>query len=152
MALTILIQNTAWKQAWPEARTIIRRAVKAVFTHQHEKFTDLAIVLMDDASITPLNYNYRGKNAPTNVLSFANDEEEADGDMLGDVLLAYETIDKEAREQKKALSDHATHLVVHGVLHLLGYDHKSEAEATVMEAHEIAILATLGVANPYQIR
>jgi probable rRNA maturation factor len=148
MTATIIIQNAAWKKAWPEARVSIRRAIKATLEHQQEKPSDIAVVLMDDASIIPLNHSYRGKNKPTNVLSFVSDE---DGEM-GDIMLAYETIAKEAREQKKSLTEHATHLVVHGVLHLLGYDHENEVEANIMEAHEIAILATLGVANPYQIR
>lgn len=148
MAVTLVIQNDVWKGAWKEARADIRRAVSATLKHRKHKAADIAVVLMDDASITPLNSNYRGKPKPTNVLSFPSGEEDGGGD----ILLAYETIYRESAEQEKEFVAHAIHLVVHGALHLLGLDHEVEEEAEAMEAEEIAILATLGVANPYALR
>jgi probable rRNA maturation factor len=105
---------------------------------------DVSVVLADDAFVQDLNRTYRGKNKPTNVLSFPGDNDE-----LGDVLLAYETVKKEASEQGKRFADHAAHLVVHGCLHLLGYDHERARDAEKMEALEVRILRQLGVLNPY---
>lgn len=116
---------------------------------------ELSVVLADDELVHRLNREYRGKDKPTNVLSFALTEaEEPDAQegvpvMLGDVILAYETVAREAAEQRKSLQDHMTHLVMHGVLHLLGYDHETDDEAEEMEALETRLLATLGIADPY---
>lgn len=106
---------------------------------------DLSIVFADDAQVTALNRQFRGKDKPTNVLSFPDG---ADG-YLGDVILAYETVRREARMQGKTLRAHTLHLVVHGVLHLLGYDHKTTRDARRMEAIESAVLAQLDISNPY---
>jgi probable rRNA maturation factor len=110
-------------------------------------------VLADDASVQDLNARWRGKDAPTNVLAFASDEPPAKGKpvLLGDVVLAYETVSREAKEQGKRLADHLRHLVIHGVLHLLGYDHIKATPAKRMEALETRILASLGVADPYRL-
>ena len=107
---------------------------------------EVAVVLADDAFVQQLNKDYRGKNAPTNVLSFPNDEQTGE---LGDIILALETIEREATAQGKKFRDHAAHLLVHGFLHLLGYDHIKDAEAEVMEKKEIKILQKLAIANPY---
>lgn len=107
---------------------------------------ELSIVLADNDFVQELNKNYRGKDKPTNVLSFPQDEEF----MLGDIILAYETVQKEAEEQSKSFEDHTTHLVVHGLLHLLGHDHEEDKEAEIMEALEIKILETLEIKNPYE--
>ncbi|MFZ2870878.1 MAG: rRNA maturation RNase YbeY [Zavarzinia sp.] len=117
---------------------------------------EIAITLSDDAEVRVLNRDWRGKDKPTNVLSFPGLE----GAMaallppdaprpLGDVILALETCRREAVDQGKSLADHARHLVVHGVLHLLGFDHEDDAEAEEMEAMETAVLAGLGIADPY---
>jgi probable rRNA maturation factor len=111
---------------------------------------DVVILLADDASIQALNRDHRGKDAPTNVLSFPAAPSAAPH--LGDLALAYETCAREAAAQGKALGDHLTHLVAHGVLHLLGWDHQTEAEAEAMEAHERALLAALGRPDPYRER
>jgi probable rRNA maturation factor len=119
----------------------------------------------DDARIAVLNADFRGKPAPTNVLSWPSEERGAefvgdapkvpqpgsvkDPESLGDIAIAFETCAREAEEQDKPMVDHVTHLIVHGVLHLLGYDHIEEEDAAMMEAIEVRILASLGVSDPY---
>lgn len=125
---------------------------------------ELSCRLTDDAEVQVLNRDYRGKDAATNVLSFplvepdlldaladpANAADGGDGELLlGDIVLAAETCAREAQAQGKTLNGHVTHLVVHGVLHLLGYDHLEEQDADAMEALETSILAGLGIADPY---
>ena len=111
---------------------------------------ELSIVLADDARIAVLNKTYRGKEGPTNVLSFPSAAMAGvEAVLLGDVVLARETIAREAQTQGKRFDDHLAHLTVHGVLHLLGHDHASDAEADEMEALEREILQDLGIADPY---
>jgi probable rRNA maturation factor len=119
---------------------------------------EISVKLSDDAEIQTLNAAYRGKDQPTNVLSFPmiqNDLLDAinigdDGEtLLGDIILAHETCAREAEERGISLVDHATHLIVHGTLHLVGYDHEEEVEAEHMEAVEIRALASLGLPDPY---
>ena len=116
----------------------------------------LGLILTDDAEQRGLNRAYRGRDTATNVLSFAlidlaDPAAPAGAPMLlGDVVLAFATIEREATEQKKTLADHLRHLVVHGVLHLLGFDHQSAAAAAAMEAREVEILERLGVPDPYR--
>lgn len=113
---------------------------------------ELCLLFTDDSAIRALNRDWRGLDKPTNVLSFpASGAGVPPGapKPLGDVAIAYETTAREAAEEGKTLRDHATHLIVHGVLHCLGYDHETEAEAEEMEALEIAALARLGIADPY---
>ena len=117
---------------------------------------ELALTFGDDATLRTLNSRYRGKDKPTNVLSFGSPEDwnGAAPDQpcpLGDVILARETVLREARQQGKTPADHATHLVIHGVLHLLGHDHGRTTDAQRMEAIETDILARLGIADPYRL-
>jgi probable rRNA maturation factor len=107
----------------------------------------MAILLTDDAAVRDLNRRWRGKDAATNVLSFPAAVSAAP--WLGDVALAYETCAREAEAQSKRLEHHVTHLVVHGVLHLVGWDHQTDAEAEEMEGRERDILARMGVPDPY---
>lgn len=124
----------------------------------------LCLMGCDDARIAELNADFRGKPTPTNVLSWPSDERgaEVDGDLpeqpepseddpeeLGDIAIAWETCEREAAEQGKPMRDHVTHLVVHGLLHLLGYDHIRERDAALMEGTEVRILARLGLSDPY---
>lgn len=114
---------------------------------------ELSILLTDDAAIAELNREWRGKDGPTNVLSFPSDDDapEAGGPpaLLGDVIVAHATLAREAAAADIPFIDHLRHLVVHGVLHLLGYDHENDAEADEMESRETEILAGLGVPDPY---
>jgi probable rRNA maturation factor len=111
----------------------------------------LGVILTDDAEQRRLNRDFRAKDTPTNVLAFPLGDAVPGGVvMLGDVVLAFETVAREAEEQDKPLADHLRHLVVHGLLHLLGFDHETDAEAEVMEAREREILAGLGVPDPYR--
>ncbi len=112
---------------------------------------EVAVSLADDARVQEANRAFRGKDAPTNVLSFpaAPPERIGASPFLGDVILAYETVEKEAAAEGKTIGDHLAHLVVHGVLHLIGYDHMTDDEAERMERLETAILASLAIADPY---
>jgi probable rRNA maturation factor len=106
---------------------------------------ELSLLFTDDAAIQQLNARYRGKDKPTNVLSFP----QVSGPLLGDIILAFETVSHEAALAEKPLKAHMAHLIVHGFLHLLGYDHEDEAEAETMEALERAALARIGIPDPY---
>lgn len=111
----------------------------------------VSVLLGDDATIAAMNLEFRGKNGPTNVLSFppAQHDPQGPGAFLGDIALAAETVVEEAQIQGKPFSAHASHLIVHGFLHLLGYDHETDAEAERMESRERAILASIGIDDPY---
>ncbi len=119
---------------------------------------EVSIKLSDDAEVQQLNAAYRGKDKPTNVLSFPMVQRDllvslgntdAGEVLLGDIILARETCAREAQERGISLADHATHLIVHGTLHLVGHDHENDAEGEAMEALEIRALETLGLADPY---
>lgn len=110
----------------------------------------VSLLLGDDAAISQLNKQFRGKDGSTNVLSFPPAQEDQTGEgFLGDIALAAETIVEEAQFQGKRFEHHAAHLAVHGFLHLMGYDHAKDADAQLMEARERAILATIGISDPY---
>jgi probable rRNA maturation factor len=112
--------------------------------------SEACVALSDDANVRSLNASYRGKDQPTNVLSFPAGSGPRDGVIpLGDIVLAVETIAREAQEQGISPAQHLQHLVVHGLLHLLGYDHETNEEAEQMESIEIAVLSSLGIPNPY---
>ena len=156
IAIDLSISCAAWRRALPAVAGIARAAARAALAQSGKRIglAELSLVLADDATVRRLNACWRGKDAPTNVLAFASDEAPAKGKpvLLGDVVLAYQTVAREATEQKKRLADHLRHLVIHGVLHLLGYDHLRAAPAKRMEALETRILASLGVADPYRLR
>ena len=140
--------------AWPEdLDPLAERAVFEALKQSKAKLkgaAELSILLTDDAEQHELNQQWRGKDSSTNVLSFPQIEPfGAVTGILGDITLARETVEREAIEQGVTLSEHFTHLVVHGFLHILGYDHLTDAEALQMESLETAILASLGVADPY---
>jgi probable rRNA maturation factor len=145
-------------EAWRVARVtdaILARAARAGFNAAMLSSLgtyEVSILLTDDQKMRALNRTWRGKDAPTNVLSFPASDDPTEPGLLGDVALAYETTLDEAQSIGIAVSDHAAHLVVHGVLHLLGFDHMEEDEAEQMEALERQALASLGIADPYAER
>lgn len=152
--IDVAIECPAWNGAVPGAEALCRRASAAALVAAGGGAGEIAILLADDEAVRALNARWRGRDAPTNVLSFPGPDPETIGGAaaprhLGDIALACETVLREAAEQGKSPADHLTHLVVHGVLHLLGYDHEAEAEAAEMEALEVAVLAGLGVPDPY---
>jgi len=111
---------------------------------------EISLLFCNDARIQELNRDFRGQDKPTNVLSFPSPDPLETARFVGDIAVAYETVAREAKEQGKTLKQHCRHMIVHGFLHLLGYDHEEEAEAEAMEAMEIRILHRLGVDNPYR--
>ncbi len=149
LKIDLRVDSERWKET-DDAKAIIRRAVRAAAA-QTKRRGELAIVLTDDSTIRRLNRDWRGVDAATNVLSFpvaqANDGEPP---LIGDVVLAYETIAREARAERKPFAHHLAHLAVHGFLHLVGYDHEDEAEAADMEQAERDILHRLAVPDPYR--
>ncbi len=146
--IAIRIDEPAWRAAVPNARDLVRRAARTALRTVPTRPSgdpEMTVLLGDDALLRRLNRDYRGKDSPTNVLSFAAGEPE----LLGDMAIAYETTAGEAIAAGKPLVDHLAHLVVHGTLHLLGYDHESAEDAATMEPLEVAALAALGIADPY---
>jgi probable rRNA maturation factor len=139
--------------AFVAAEASIAKAASALVGHPRCRGAcgrEATVVLGDDALVRSLNATYRGQDKPTNVLSFSfKDAPGAGRHGLGDVVLAAETIVREAEEQNTPPVHHLQHLVIHGLLHLLGFEHDTDAEAEVMETIEVEILATLGVADPY---
>jgi probable rRNA maturation factor len=153
LALDVVRDAGDWS-VFGDAEGLIEGAGAALA--RHARFRELAlceacIALSDDASVRRLNATYRGRDKPTNVLSFPSGEPARPGEArpLGDVVLAGETVLAEAREQGVMPAHHLQHLAVHGLLHLLGFDHETDAQAAEMEGLETDILATLGIADPY---
>jgi probable rRNA maturation factor len=146
--IAILVEAEGWR-AVPELEAVVRRAALAALATTEEPGA-IALLLADDAAIRKLNAEFRKIDKPTNVLSFpAPDMPGEAASALGDIALACETCAREAAEEGKPLAHHLSHLVVHGVLHLLGYDHMDETEADEMEALETEVLAALGIPDPY---
>lgn len=142
--IDVEVEAADWSDALAEAEVIALTA--AVAAVGGEESRDVAILLTDDETVRDLNARFRGQDKPTNVLSFPAPDGTGS---LGDIALAFGVTAREAQEQGKPLAHHLQHLVAHGVLHLLGYDHLEDAEAEAMEAEERRILAGLGVPDPY---
>jgi len=147
--LETIIEAEAWEMALPDAEALAARVFAAARAREPRLMGSAALLLTGDAAVRDLNARFRGKDAPTNVLSFPSDEP-APG-FLGDIALGYETCAREAREKGVTLADHAAHLIAHGLLHLVGYDHIEDADAEEMERLETEILAGLGVSDPYRL-
>jgi len=152
----VLIVAQCWSVE-PDAETIVYRAIEtaALMVDADTGDAELAVMLTDDSGIRTLNKNWRGQDKPTNVLSFsalqpaAGREPDDAPRMLGDIAIAYETTRREADDQQKPFDHHLSHLAIHGFLHLVGYDHEKDADAEAMENLERAILAALGIPDPY---
>ena len=172
--VAIAIEGRDWSDTMPGVRALCRRAAVAALhgaqfgAHGRALgralgHLEISILLTDDGTVRALNRDHRGRDRATNVLSFAGadaislqmDAKRGDAiagsapTLLGDVVVAFETVAAEAADQGKTLADHLSHLIVHGILHVLGYDHEVDDAARRMERLEIGILADLGVADPY---
>jgi len=153
MNVIIDADDAAWG-AVADLEALTRRAIAATLDRlglRHDEM-EASVLFTDDAEVAALNWRWRGKDGPTNVLSFPADGRGLSPDgprLIGGIVLAAETVARECAEQSKPVTDHATHLVVHGLLHLLGYDHVNDADAETMEALEVEILEKLGIGNPY---
>jgi probable rRNA maturation factor len=148
ITVDIEIEDEAWTAAAQDAEALVWRAAQAALdAHEDIEGRGIVILLTDDDSVQALNRDFRQKDYATNVLSFPSPPN-PEG-QIGDIALAYGVCAREAAEQGKPLSHHLQHLVAHGVLHLLGYDHESDDEAEAMEALEREILAGLAIPDPY---
>lgn len=166
--IDVAIQYPDWETTCADCNGLVERAITGVFAHCPVAITlvasgvdpEISVVLANDDLVHTLNRDYRGKDKPTNILSFAqldSDDGWAAPDRagpcaLGDLVLAYETVARESVAEGKAFESHFTHLLVHGTLHLLGYDHMDDSDAETMESVEIQILNHLGITNPYKIQ
>ena len=157
MPLVVDVQfvTAEWRKAWPRAAVETRRLLKAA--HQSlarlsdtapspARRVEVAVVFAGDERLQALNAQFRGKDRATNVLSFENHEAP-----LGGMALAFETVFREAKAQRKPFINHSKHLILHGFLHLAGYDHHTARDARLMEGLEIAILSDMGIPNPYTV-
>lgn len=163
--IVVIVRGRAWRRAAPNAAALSRCAAAAALAatgsarghaHKvaHRKKLEIVVVLASDAFVAKLNRDYRGKEGPTNVLSFPSGLSEViageDAVPLGDIVIALETSRREAKAAGLPLAHHLAHLVVHGVLHLLGYDHEKAKNAALMEELEAEILRALGITDPYR--
>lgn len=161
----IRCDEESWRACLPDAIEVCERAVQTGWINGRAHLPDthtlsgaiegpveISVLLSDDVAVQALNRDHRGKDRPTNVLSFPGDIDALHPGaevLLGDVVLAYETVAVEARDEQKTVVEHTTHLLIHGVLHLLGYDHESEDDARLMERIEVESMTRLGLPNPY---
>lgn len=157
LQIDITIADNHWASALEDVEGLCRTAARAAYQAAGGDIptaAEVSLLLTDDRQVQELNMTYRDKNKPTNVLSFAALEGGPafahEGTMLGDIVIAFGVVEKEARNEEKPLADHLSHLVIHGMLHLLGHDHEDDREAEHMEALEISTLQELGIDNPYR--
>ncbi|MET3645779.1 rRNA maturation RNase YbeY [Phyllobacterium ifriqiyense] len=154
--IDILVETDGWpgEAALSDLASIAIAAVWDELASGNQPDSELSLVFTDDAAIKELNNDWRDKDKPTNVLSFPAfpiKPGQAPGPMLGDIVIARETVVREAEDEEKSFDHHLTHLIIHGVLHLLGYDHETDDEAEEMEQLERKILARLAIPDPYAL-
>ncbi len=145
--ITLVMEDSGWRKSRGLKKAVMTAAKAGLKASGLPRSAHVTILLADDDRLRSLNHDFRGKDKPTNVLSFPaapNDEEHA-----GDIALAWGVTRAEARAAGKRIADHAAHLVVHGILHLAGFDHEKARDAEKMEGLEVKILARLGIADPY---
>lgn len=154
LKVEVVIEDESWR-AIDDIEALTRRAAVAALQAAFEEDEDdadnddeLSVLLTDDAAMQRLNQSFRGIDKPTNVLSFPP-AEFADDSLLGDISVSWQTVAREAAAEGKSVADHYAHMIVHGVLHLAGYDHESDDEAEEMEYIEREALSSMGVADPY---
>jgi probable rRNA maturation factor len=151
LKIDVLVESDRWKEG-ANVRPVIRRAVAEAAAALSTGGAELAIVLTDDSTMRLLNRAWRRIDAATNVLSFPARSAGGEPPLIGDIVLAYETIAREARAERKPFAHHVAHLAVHGFLHLLGYDHERKKDAEAMEGLERDVLRRLGIPDPYRRR
>ncbi|HZR60447.1 MAG TPA: rRNA maturation RNase YbeY [Xanthobacteraceae bacterium] len=149
--LDVVVETAPWDEH-RALRLLLRRAVDAAAAELSTSGAELAIVLTDDSAIRVLNRKWRGIDAPTNVLSFPADVPAGAPPLLGDIVLAYDTVAREAQRDGKPFAHHVAHLAVHGFLHLCGYDHERDSDAETMEQLERTILRRLDIPDPYRVK
>ena len=153
--IEIEVEDESWRAGVADVEAVVHRAALSALSLalENQGQRELVILLADDEAVRDLNARFRDKDRPTNVLSFPAPDAPPGfpPGPLGDIVLASGVCAREAAEQGKTVQSHLTHLVVHGVLHLLGRDHMIEAEAEAMEAEERVLLAGLGVSDPYEV-
>ena len=152
--IDLAIMSNDWEGALPEVASLAQRAARTAWAATGKGYAvEVSVVLSDDANVKRLNSDYRGYDQATNILSFPMQERmEPDGPLhLGDIILSYEMVSREAARDRKSMGSHLSHLVVHGLLHLLGHSHSDEAEALKMEGIELDVMLALGYPNPYKL-
>lgn len=161
----VRMDHESWRAAIPDAEKLSRKAVRKAWAMGRKALDsshvlsgklpgpiEVSVLLSDDKTVRALNRDHRNKDKATNVLSFPGETEMSFPGaevLLGDVILAWQTVTKQAQRDDKPVADHMMHLVIHGVLHLLGYDHECEEDAAVMEQLEVNCMASLGLSDPY---
>lgn len=147
LRVEIQVECPSWRKSWPGVALGVRRLLREAVARPElagKAMGQVAVLFSDDAKLRALNSRFRGKDKPTNVLSFGDP-----GAPLGGIAIGYETILREAAAQGKEFANHTKHMILHGFLHLLGFDHDVARAARLMEGLEIAILADMGIPNPY---
>jgi probable rRNA maturation factor len=150
--IEVAVEAPVW-DALPDLEALAHRVVGqcvAVSGVKLAKGCELSLAFCDDLAIQALNARWRGKDKPTNVLSFPTPGALGKKPLLGDIVIAYETVAREAQSEGKSLADHTAHMIFHGFLHLIGYDHETPAEAEEMETLERRIAQALGIKDPYE--
>jgi len=145
----VLVESKLWKEP-RVVKSLVQRAIKEAAATVSTSGAELAIVLTNDSAIRALNRDWRGTDAATNVLSFPAQNTSGEPPFIGDIVLAYETVAQEARNEGKPFAHHVAHLTVHGFLHLCGYDHQHSKDADEMEELERKILRRLAIPDPYR--
>ena len=144
--IELIIEDEAWEQSVPDLEQLALDCHKAAVMAEPDLDGEIALLAAGDEALQALNMQFRQIDRPTNVLSFPSDQPPG---FLGDIAIAQQICAKEAAEKGIRLRNHAAHLIVHGMLHLIGYDHQETAEAEAMERREAVILASMGIADPY---
>lgn len=151
-ALMMTIACDKWAEIPFDPEPLTQRVVQSVLQHVAPSFLlkEMSVVLADDGFLQDLNKRYRQNDKPTNILSFGYGEDLFNQGVLGDLFLSFETVMREVHENQKPFQDHYIHLIIHGTLHLLGYDHEEEEKARLMEGLEITLLKQFNIGNPYE--